>query len=134
MNHLLKNELVRFAPRFLDQLKSLLDSSTNVSRSRLVRVDQFFDCVDCRASQRLDVAVVRRVDGSTDVGSKPDRKSAVERHDGSLGPVVDDLVEGVQALMVDEGLADVLSKDWDDRDIAALKLVIKLRLWFGRDT
>ena len=54
------------------------------------------------------------------MGSKPDRKSAVQRHDGSFGPVVDELVEGVEALLVDVGLADVLSEDRDYGNVAAL--------------
>jgi len=97
-----------------------LDRSTDVAGRRLVRVDQFFDGVDSRASQRLGVGVVRRVDRSADVGSKSDGKAAVERDDGGLGPVVDRLVDGVQALMIDVGLADVLSEDWDYGDIATL--------------
>ena len=129
MNNLLENKVVRFAPRVFDQLESLLDRSTNVTGRRLVRVDQFFDGVDGRASQRLGVGVVRRVDRSADMGSKPNGKAAVERDDGSLGPVVDHLVDGVQALMVDVGLADVLSEDWNYGDIATLRY---LKVWISR--
>ena len=109
-----------FAERVLDQLEPLLDGPNHAARKQLVRGDQLFDGVDGRLSQRLDVAVVRRVDRPPDVGSKPDRKASVQRHDGSFGPVVDELVEGVEALLVDVGLADVLSEDRDYGNVATL--------------
>ena len=97
-----------------------------------MRVDQPLDGVDRRLAQRLDVGVVGRVDRLADVGSKPDRKPAVQRHDGSFGPVVDQLVDRVEALLVDVGLSDVLGEDWDDGNIAALgfrRRLVELRLF-----